>query len=390
MVFIGERCLNLHRITLSLLGLWPYQKPSVLRTVFFFGIFFASLVFQLTVFITTKYDTEFIITELTRFCPFVIYFLNYNCFYFNSKSIKQLLEHIKLDWKIMEDSEMKIIKKYSYIGYFFSFSVNILLTLVMLIFTIIEFIPIILDAIAPLNESRPHRFKVSYELFIDEEEYYFLYLIVEVVTVTIGIYSTVMTGTFLLTIGGHFCATFKIASNLIKETVTENMIQMPAPYKIYFMYRNICRAVHIHRRTVQIISNMSNSLTIWYLPLLLFGVISSSCIIFRFLNAIRRLNDLSELFVSFSLFMAHFIYMFIANLGGQVITDHSSEMLKSVYNTLWYVAPLSIQKLILFLLTSVKDYKLLVGGIFVPSFEGFSTLITSAISYFTVIYTMRE
>ncbi|XP_011704523.1 PREDICTED: uncharacterized protein LOC105459879 [Wasmannia auropunctata] len=60
----------------------------------------------------------------------------------------------------------------------------------------------------------------------------------------------------------------------------------------------------------------------------------------------------------------------------------------ALYITLWYVAPLSIQKLLLLLLRSVKDFKLDIAGVFIPSLEGFSTLITSALSYFTVIYSM--
>lgn len=80
----------------------------------------------------------------------------------------------------------------------------------MFIFIFIEFIPVILDAVAPLNESRPRNLKVPYELFIDDQ-YYILYAISEIITVTVGIWSTITTCTFLITMGGHCCATFKIA-----------------------------------------------------------------------------------------------------------------------------------------------------------------------------------
>ncbi|XP_011640278.1 odorant receptor 22c-like [Pogonomyrmex barbatus] len=88
------------------------------------------------------------------------------------------------------------------------------------------------------------------------------------------------------------------------------------------------------------------------------------------------------------LFWGHFIYMFMANYCGQTVINHSTEILQAVYDTLWYLAPLSIQKLLLILLKSTKSYSFNIGGIFTPSLEGFSTLITSAISYFTVMYTM--
>ena len=46
------------------------------------------------------------------------------------------------------------------------------------------------------------------------------------------------------------------------------------------------------------------------------------------------------------------------------------------YNTLWYLAPLSIQKLLLFLMqNSLKTHTLIIGHFYVTSLEGFSTVI---------------
>lgn len=45
------------------------------------------------------------------------------------------------------------------------------------------------------------------------------------------------------------------------------------------------------------------------------------------------------------------------------------------YDTLWYVAPLPIQKLLLFILKSLKDQHLLIAGMYVASLEGFATVI---------------
>lgn len=55
------------------------------------------------------------------------------------------------------------------------------------------------------------------------------------------------------------------------------------------------------------------------------------------------------------------------------------------YITFWYIAPLPIQKLLLFILTSVKDHKLLIGGVYVPSIEGFSSVIIDTMYKYTLI-----
>jgi len=47
------------------------------------------------------------------------------------------------------------------------------------------------------------------------------------------------------------------------------------------------------------------------------------------------------------------------------------------YNSMWYVAPLRVQKLILFLLQhGTKNFTIILGGFFVSSLEGFATVIS--------------
>ncbi|KYQ53499.1 hypothetical protein ALC60_00025, partial [Trachymyrmex zeteki] len=45
------------------------------------------------------------------------------------------------------------------------------------------------------------------------------------------------------------------------------------------------------------------------------------------------------------------------------------------YNGYWYVVPLHVQKLILFLLQrGTKTFKIMIGGLFMGSLEGFATV----------------
>ncbi|EZA62176.1 hypothetical protein X777_05714, partial [Ooceraea biroi] len=85
----------------------------------------------------------------------------------------------------------------------------------------------------------------------------------------------------------------------------------------------------------------------------------------------------------------YLLYMFVGNFLAQSYTDHSVELLEFTYDTLWYVAPLPIQKLFLIMQKAIKAHIVVLGGLFTLSIEGFSTLITSAVSYFTVIHTMH-
>ncbi|XP_076227982.1 uncharacterized protein LOC143175076 isoform X2 [Nomia melanderi] len=56
------------------------------------------------------------------------------------------------------------------------------------------------------------------------------------------------------------------------------------------------------------------------------------------------------------------------------------------YDTLWYCMPLRSQKLLLFIMMrSISEVKLNLAGLFTPCYEGFTTMMSSSFSYFTVI-----
>ncbi|XP_012057538.1 PREDICTED: uncharacterized protein LOC105620658 [Atta cephalotes] len=82
--------------------------------------------------------------------------------------------------------------------------------------------------------------------------------------------------------------------------------------------------------------------------------------------------------------------MFILNYGGQELMNHGLHFFKVSYNGLWYAAPLHTQKLLLFIMQRGTINTVLVcGRIFVASLEGFASLTSTAVSYFTVIYSTR-
>ncbi|XP_024882727.1 uncharacterized protein LOC112461641 [Temnothorax curvispinosus] len=61
------------------------------------------------------------------------------------------------------------------------------------------------------------------------------------------------------------------------------------------------------------------------------------------------------------------------------------------YNAQWYAAPLQIQKMILFLLQrGTKAFTMNINGLFVGSLEGAATLLSTAVSYFTVLYSTQN
>ena len=93
--------------------------------------------------------------------------------------------------------------------YFFTFLVCI--ALIILFTAIVELTPVVLDAVVPMNKSRPRQIRIDFEFFIDQEQYFYIYLIYEIIAMLIGLLTVTGTGTLSLAFFRHCCATFKIA-----------------------------------------------------------------------------------------------------------------------------------------------------------------------------------
>ncbi|XP_011704700.1 PREDICTED: uncharacterized protein LOC105459993 [Wasmannia auropunctata] len=124
--------------------------------------------------------------------------------------------------------------------------------------------------------------------------------------------------------------------------------------------------------------------------LIVVGVSSLSINLFQFIQLVRFTNNIRAISISIVILIHHLSYMFVLNYGGQELINHGLQFFKSSYNGLWYAAPLHTQKLLLFIMKRGTINTVFVcGKIYIASLEGFASLTSTAISYFTVIYSTR-
>jgi len=81
----------------------------------------------------------------------------------------------------------------------------------MISFAILQFLPLILDVILPLNESRPFQLIVITEYFINQEKYFYVILLHVVLTTCVGVIAICITTATIMMYILHACALFKIA-----------------------------------------------------------------------------------------------------------------------------------------------------------------------------------
>ncbi|EZA47030.1 hypothetical protein X777_17006 [Ooceraea biroi] len=258
--------------------------------------------------------------------------------------------------------------------------------------SVIIYWPYILDIIVPKNVSyaiRAMYFMTKY--FKVSEKYYFLVLVHLNAACTTGLIVMIAMGTMLLSYTQHICGMFEIASYRIEQAMAPELLHnFDIKNRTVICKQMIC-AIDIQRQAMQLsdclLSTMHGSLAV----VIITTVLCASCNLFQVFQIESPAEELEE--VLLHLLAASFVVwiMFICNYAGQEITDHSNHVYVITYSISWYLAPLHIQKLVLFLLQrNHKIFTMSVAGLFTASLECFATLVSASVSYFTFMYSMQK
>ncbi|XP_036138645.1 uncharacterized protein LOC105832715 [Monomorium pharaonis] len=380
-----ERYYKINRILLKTVGLWPYDQSYVLQLqkVLFISIPVTFIFVQLLAFITKQYNTNLFLQILSFIFPVLINIIKYCLFIIQADNLKQLLEQIQADWNSLRDKlEINIIEKYACNARLFTIVLIVYCHFGILFCGIFQLLPMILDIIVPLNESRPYQLFVVTEYFLNEEKYFYITLLHEALAYTIGTTTLCATGAMIMICILHACALFEIASYRIENAIQKSTLMMPSSRREYFLYRKIVYAVVMHQRATKFIELFTSSFAPLFCILIILGVSSLSFNLFQFLQLITLTKNICQTSVVAIFILLHLNYMFVANYGGQELLNHGLKMFKATYNGLWYAAPLRTQKLLLFIMQKgTTNIGLTFGGIYVASLEGFATLISSERQY---------
>ncbi|KYQ48639.1 hypothetical protein ALC60_12320 [Trachymyrmex zeteki] len=201
---------------------------------------------------------------------------------------------------------------------------------------IFQYLPMILDVILPLNDSRPCQLFVVTEYFINQEKYFYVILIHETLAYSVGTAILCSTSATIMACILHTCALFKIAR--FAELLT-------------------------------------SSFAVLFFIIIVIGVSSLSFNLFQCFQLITLMNDIREIIITIIIIFCHLSYMFILNYAGQELINHGLHFFKASYNGLWYTAPLHTQKLLLFIMQrGIINTVFICGKIYVASLEGFAML----------------
>ncbi|XP_014478954.1 PREDICTED: uncharacterized protein LOC106746671 [Dinoponera quadriceps] len=219
------------------------------------------------------------------------------------------------------------------------------------------------------------------DYFLDQKKYFYFILLHTNATLCVGTLVTIATGTMLAGYLKHVCGMFRIASYRMEQAININIVEDVSPVEEIMICKKIIYAVDIHRKAMRFTKLVLSTFEGMFLFLLVFGI--SQIVTFG--------DDIEEFILRIAFVVTILLYIFLMNYVAQEIMDSNEHIFVTAYNIRWYVAPLHIQKMILFLLQKgTKAFTLNFGGLFVASLESASTLASASISYFTILYSTRQ
>ncbi|XP_019696765.1 uncharacterized protein LOC109503781 isoform X2 [Harpegnathos saltator] len=392
MEFPENQYYRVNRILLSVVGLWPYDNFKVRRLRFTLTLLilitFSST--QLLTLFNSEYDKIHLLKILSFDLICIACIMKYISFYAVMENVKLLRQYVFDNWRILADErEIEIILRHANIGKYFTLIILTIGYITAFFCILIQYIPIILDIMKPLNVSRPHVFFIEAEYFIDEQKYFHIIAIHINIAICVGSTSVISAETFVLANAFHAFGLFKVTSYRMQQISSGYDSQICTTEK-YVIFRNrITAATNMHKRAIKFSELLKESFGPMYLILVSGLIISISINLFYFLQILSTEGNILEIVKCIIFLFLHVIALFAGNYAGQEFINCDTNIYRMICNTQWYNAPLRTQKLILFLIQkTTKCYKVDTVGLFYPSLEGLASGLSMSISYFMVFCSM--
>ncbi|XP_043788199.1 uncharacterized protein LOC122712541 [Apis laboriosa] len=379
-----------YRIILKIIGLWPYDSSIYvwIQRLSLLTYFLIGIIFQIILLVKSEITLQNCVITLSEIFPVLLFFLRYLHFITLFSYAEILFNIISAEEHQLQDSiEIQIQTKYLDIS---SHIIDIFCWMSftgITAFMIFLLIPITLDIIMPLNESRAH-FNVLF-LFGDQSAFIKIFLILNFMLILSFGLLCIMGTEFSLNIFCYYISRqFHIVSYRIRKIIED--LSMPILSKqIDLKFTEIHRIVDIYNHAIEHINFATNN-GAQYLIAIIVCVLSFSVNLYRLYNAIITMDSRTEISGCALVVIYHLMIAFYNNHYGQLIIDSNLGIFNELYSSTWYCIPLKAQKLLLLMiLRTSMGCELRLSGLFTPSYVGFTSMMSSSFSYCAVIYSIQ-
>ncbi|XP_076228040.1 uncharacterized protein LOC116434616 isoform X1 [Nomia melanderi] len=359
-------------------GLWPYDNSIVtkIKRVGFCVLTLSSIVIQASTIRTVETTLENVLVLLSFLLPTLLFFLRYVGYITNFPVLKVGFENIQNDCMRLKDPiEADLLMKE------IAQSRRVIRILVVLTCMAVLLINAMLLLPTVLQSKLQIRYLKILGIFFNHRGRKVDFVCCNVALVTsVGVLSLSCTEAIPAVFGCYISGLFQIASYRLENAINRST-KSDRPIEI-----DVRSTVEIHQRALEMNKQIETSIAIPYLVAIIAVIISFAINLYRVYVVLQNKHEIDNVVISLLIFLVHLMIMLLNNYSGQRMINNSVDFFHNSYDTLWYCMPLRSQKLLLFIMMrSISEVKLNLAGLFTPCYEGFTTMMSSSFSYFTVI-----
>ncbi|XP_078038912.1 uncharacterized protein LOC144471076 isoform X2 [Augochlora pura] len=328
-------------------GLWPVHEPAIYgrlmaKRIVYLVIALLSLLMQYKSLLTVELNVDTLLTTLSFSGPMVLFVVRNVSFLLASKTISRLFVVLQNDYvKAKGTVEMDLFEEYLKKGR----------TLFTYYLRLVHFTAFTFSLALLLITVQP-KHHVAYLR-------YFGFYFKEAGMATTVVYNI---------------------SKIINDVADSNI---PRPI-------DIGPAVKSHLNAIGIVQIIRQDLGLSYLLTILAAIVSFALNLCRVFLALAESKKFDEAVVPALVIVAHVILLFLGNYCGQIVANTSSEIFNAAYNTRWYNIPsYARDSIIIIMMRSHKEVVIELLSLYTAGYEGYSMIIRSSLSYFTVLYSIH-
>nr|QNL15021.1 olfactory receptor 77 [Aulacocentrum confusum] len=267
---------RVNKILLSIIGQWPHQSRLSKRICYAIIFFFTSThgYFQTAGMIAAFSDIDVFLEALPTVLADVVCGVKMFNFSINAAMMKQLVIAIEEDWKTFSSGpENEILNEYAKFGRKVTIYYAGALYGSMIPMMLVPLTPIILDIVAPMNESYPkHLMFQQIEFLLDFERYFYPLLIHGYLGTFTYLTIIIAIDTMFMVYIQHACAKFAILGLFLEKVAkdTDGDIEKND-------YNQMVQCVSSHNDAIESVTKFVLTVENQYIKMLIVKIISYSC-----------------------------------------------------------------------------------------------------------------
>ncbi|XP_067209612.1 odorant receptor 22b-like isoform X2 [Linepithema humile] len=372
----------LNKFFLSRIGVWPYQHkalkillPCFLSALQYFGILTEVFLLQ-----ENWGDMDIAVESMINTCSILVSNAKLINIIVNNEKFRLLLQFMNDHWvHFNSKSERHILRHYAAIGRRVTKYYAAFFYIIFFLYLLIPLIPRVLDIVVPLNESRPLKYLYQGEYKVDKEKYYYPILLYAFVAIIINMSIIMIIDTMYIVCVLHTCSLFTAISHRLENIEKHHSADNN--------YHELMACLKKHQLALEYVRLLNSTFTYVTFLLLFLNIMGLSVIGLQVLNKLGNTEEVVR-FACLSLgVISHLICMCFP---GQLLMDRSAEVFDKAYCSQWYTFSAKSKRLLGILLhKSLVPCSLLAGKFVVISMALCSSVMQTAMSYFTALLSMR-